>query len=183
MTEIRPADPIPLPAELASAQPSEDDFDLYDTWAPRRTSRLTAVLGIGILVTAGFGVGVLVQKNHDATLTAAATTGRAAAFARAFGGAGGFEAAGTGGGAGTGSGGTPSAAPPIVVGTVTAVHGSTVSVKNFAGAGVTVQVPATASVTTPGLSPVVPGMTVSVSGTTTADGTVSAAALTARRPH
>ena len=76
--------------------------------------------------------------------------------------------------------GAASAQAPVVVGTVTSVSGTTVLVTNFAGTAVTVTVPATATVTTPGLTPLAAGETVSVSGAKQADGSVVATAIVAR---
>jgi hypothetical protein len=68
----------------------------------------------------------------------------------------------------------------VVVGTVQAVSGETLTVQNFAGTTVSVSVPATATVTAPGLAPLSAGETVSVVGTKQPDGSVVATAITAR---
>jgi hypothetical protein len=175
---------------------SDEDLDLFEpSWTPtRRFGRVTAVLAAGIVAALAFTGGVLVQKRHDQGL-AGSGGGAAAAFNRLRSsgglGGGGFSFGGgtagaTGGtGAGTGSPGVGSgtgaaAGTPVVVGTVVSISGSTLKVKNFAGTVVTVTVPATASVTTTGLTPLKAGMTVSVSGTKAADGSVTAGAVVSR---
>ena len=163
----------------------ENDSDLFgdEQWdRPPRTNRLTRVLLMAILVVAGFGGGVLVQKH------AGSSSGSASSFPSGFPtggfspGAGGFGDPAAGGGtsaAASGSGAVSSQAP-VVVGTVKSVSGTTVLVANFAGTVVTVTVPATATVTTPGLTPLAAGETVSVSGAKQADGSVVATAIVAR---
>jgi hypothetical protein len=173
--------------ELYSAD-LDDDFDMHQNWGGRKVSRLTSILAVGIIAAAGFAGGVALQKNHDVGLTTASTTtgaGRASAFAGAGGGFGG-GAGGGAGGSGTTAGGTTNgtgaaAATPAVVGTIASVSGSTITVKNFAGTTVTVHIPATASVTTPGLTPLTAGMTASVVGAKAADGSITATAVTAHR--
>jgi len=163
----------------------ENDSDLFgdEQWdRPPRTNRLTRVLLVAILVVAGFGGGVLVQKH------AGSSSGSASSFPSGFPtggfspGAGGFggPAAGAGTSAAAGGSGAASSQAPVVVGTVKSVSGTTVLVANFAGTVVTVTVPATATVTTPGLTPLAAGETVSVSGAKKADGSVVATAIVAR---
>jgi hypothetical protein len=190
------------PEDLGAVDP--EDLDLLDTvWAPpRRISRLTVLLAGGLVAAIGFGGGVLVQKNHDAGISTSSAAGAGAAaraFARAngFGGAtgGGFGAgtgasAGTGGaGSGTGSGaagsgstgsGSAVSGPPVVVGTVVSLVPGTLVVQNFAGTKVTVHVPAGTPVTTTSLSGLRAGVSVSVTGTKAADGTVTATSVQSR---
>jgi hypothetical protein len=175
-----------------------DDLDLLEPpWAaPPLANRWTLLLAAGLLAALGFGGGVLVQKNHDAGL--AGSAGGAGAAARAFARAGGFGGAGgtggtggfggTGGASGTGtqagSGGSGSGSvtgTPVVVGTVVSVAAGTLVVQNFAGAKVTVKVPAGTPVTSTGLTGLQPGASVSVTGTKAADGTVTATSVTSRR--
>ena len=163
----------------------ENDSDLFgdEQWdRPPRTNRLTRVLLMAILVVAGFGGGVLVQKH------AGSSSGSASSFPNGFAAGGGFSR-GAGAFSGLAPGGATSTAAsgsgassqaPVVVGTVKSVSGTTVLVTNFAGAVVTVTVPATATVTTPGLTPLAAGQTVSVSGAKQADGSVVATAIVAR---
>lgn len=163
----------------------ENDSDLFgdEQWdRPPRTNRLTRVLLVAILVVAGFGGGVLVQKH------AGSSSGSASSFPSGFPtggfspGAGGFGGPAAGGGtsAAAGGSGAASSQAPVVVGTVKSVSGTTVLVANFAGTVVKVTVPATATVTTPGLTPLAAGETVSVSGAKKADGSVVATAIVAR---
>jgi len=163
----------------------ENDSDLFgdEQWdRPPRTNRLTRVLLMAILVVAGFGGGVLVQKH------AGSSSGSASSLPSGFPtggfspGAGGFgdPAAGAGTSAAAGGSGAASSQAPVVVGTVKSVSGTTVLVANFAGTVVKVTVPATATVTTPGLTPLAAGETVSVSGAKKADGSVVATAIVAR---
>jgi hypothetical protein len=101
----------------------------------------------------------------------------------------GGAATGTGSGRAPNASGAPSAggaassgaATPVVVGTITAVKGDDLVVTNFAGKAITVHVPATATVTAPGLAGAVTGMTAAVVGTKGSDGTVTATTVTARR--
>ena len=179
-------------AEGAADGDGSDSSDLFDDaqWdRPPLMNRVTRVLLVAILVVAGFGGGVWLQKSHDASSSGATAGSLAAAFSAAGRGAGaragaGFAAGAVGGGTGTGTRtGSPAAAasasPPVVVGTVTTVSATALVVTNFAGTAVTVTVPATATVTTDGLAPLTAGQTVSVTGTKQADGTVVATALTA----
>ena len=164
----------------------ENGSDLFgdDQWdRPPRTNRLTRVLLVAILVVAGFGGGILVQKH------AGSSSGSASSFPNGFApGSGSSRAAGAfsglapGGATSTAASGSgaASAQAPVVVGTVTSVSGTTLVVTNFAGTAVTVTVPATATVTTPGLTPLAAGQTVSVSGAKQADGSVVATAIVAR---
>ena len=155
----------------------ENDSDLFgdEQWdRPPRTNRLTRVLLVAILVVAGFGGGVLVQKH------AGSSSGSASSFPSGFP-TGGFSPGARGGtSAAAGGSGAASSQAPVVVGTVKSVSGTTVLVANFAGTVVTVTVPATATVTTPGLTPLAAGETVSVSGAKKADGSVVATAIVAR---
>jgi hypothetical protein len=188
-----------------SGDPDAEDLDLLDqVWTPpRRVSRFTVILAAGVVAALGFAGGGLVQKQHDAGLAGASNSGAAAArsFARAngFGGTGatggfGAGAPGTGGTAGsgaagsgaagsggTGSGGSGAASgTPVVVGTVVSVGQGTLVVQNFAGAKVSVHVPAGTPVTAASLTGLRAGMTVSVTGTKAADGTVTATSVSSR---
>lgn len=183
-----------------------DDLDLIDpVWtSPRRVSRLTVLLVVGLVATSGFAAGVLMQRHHDAGLISASAGGAAAARNLARGnGLGGFGGTpgqadppgrpGIGGGeAGPGqsamgpngrsAGGDPgsSAGTPVVVGTVVSVGSGALVVQNFAGTKVTVRVPAGTPVTAVGLTGLRPGATVSVIGTKASDGTVTASMVTSR---
>ncbi len=184
------------------------DDDLLDDWQPRRvTNRLTVVLAAAAVGACMFTAGALVQKQFGdsggTTATAFPTgvrngTGAPTGFPGGFPGqdqaqqgqagqgqAGQGRAGRTGGGAASSSGpsggaSTGSSDVPVVVGTVKKVQGKTLMVENFAGKSVTVTVPASATVTAPGLTGVAVGMTVSVVGKTGADGAVTATSVTAR---
>jgi hypothetical protein len=82
-------------------------------------------------------------------------------------------------GSGDGGGGA-SGATPVAVGTITSVSGQTMVVTDFGGNKITVTVPPTATVTTPGLTSPAVGAPVSVVGTKAADGSVTATAVTVR---
>lgn len=183
----------PSGANLDSGDQSVDDengsdengSDLFgdEQWdRPPRTNRLTRVLLVAILVVAGFGGGVLVQKHAGSSSGSASSLPSGFAAGGFSPGAGGFgdPAAGGGTSAAAGGSGAASSQAPVVVGTVKSVSGTTVLVTNFAGTVVTVTVPATATVTTPGLTPLAAGATVSVSGAKQADGSVVATAIVAR---
>jgi hypothetical protein len=156
-------------------------------------------------LTSGAAGVVAALRNRTGSGTAAGGYGAAGGFGAAggYGAAGGFGGGGTAGaragtGAGTGSGGgigqggsgtgtgqggdTAGAAAgvPVAVGTLQTISGTTLTLKNFADAVITVHVPATATVTTPGLTGLRPGMSVSVSGTKAADGTVTATSVVGR---
>ena len=187
-------------------EPADDDLDLLAE-VDRKPSRATVLLIAGILATLAFVGGVVVQKHYGGTATAAGPgaggfTGRPGGNAGAYGGfggaAGGFGGqAGAGPGAGTGAaggagggaaggGGTTgggTAATPVVVGTVSKLSGRTLTVKNLGGKSVKVKVPEGASITLvagKSLTTLKIGATVSVAGSTAADGTVTATAVTVR---
>jgi hypothetical protein len=156
-------------AELNGVEPDDEVDQIPPARGP--ISRLTMALVAGLLLVAAFGGGVLVQKNHDAGLTAAP----AAAAGRAGGGAGGGLAAGAGGG------GTASSSAPAVVGTVVAVKGTEITVKDFAGKTHVVHTTGNTTVSVPGaLTALKAGSTVSVAGTTDPSGSVDATSVTKR---
>jgi hypothetical protein len=184
----------------------EDDLFEPDWDKPKRTNKLTWVLVALLAAALAFAGGVTVQKNHDEALAvAAAGTRTRANQSAALGGGGGGGGAGGGfgsssgsgsgsGGSGSGSGGAPSdsgsttrgsggtaAATPVAIGTVKSISGTTFTLTNFAGTVVTVTVPPTATVTTNRLEGLVVGATVSVAGTTSADGNVTATSVTSRK--
>ena len=198
-----PAVPGPVPSDLlAPVDPS--DADLFeDGWsAPRRTSRLTAIMVTGIVAAAGFAGGTYVQRNHDQGLiptAAAAGAGARAGFGAGGFAPGGFGAGGFGGtgagtgtgrstssaGTGTGSGGTGSGAAvnktPVVVGSVASVDATSLTVKNFGGASIVVHLSDTTTVTTAGIGGLKAGATVAVFGTKAADGSVTAISIVSRK--
>lgn len=192
------------PDQSPSTPPGDEpagqwEEDLLEDWIPqRRTNRLTALLAAAVLALGAFTVGALVQRQYGASATSAAAgpaglpaggfeglpgQGRSGAL-----GQGGFPdapgasvAAGTPGVVASSSAVSGASDVPVVVGTVKSVTGENLVVENFAGTSVTVHVPASATVTTPGLTSLAAGMTVSVVGKAGADGSVTASAVTARR--
>jgi hypothetical protein len=182
------ADPNPgfLQQEVSRAgpiEPADDDLDLL-AHSNRRPGKLMITLIVGIVAAVAFGGGVLVQKHYGtATTTAAAGAGGGAGGFRGFPGGAPPGAGGTATGGSATSGGT-TAAGPSVVGTVTKVSGTTITVKNFAGKTYTVKVPAGSTISLSSsleLTGLKAGTTVSVVGTTAADGSVTASAVTAQK--
>jgi hypothetical protein len=196
----------PWSGQVLPVEPGDEDL-LEDWTAARRTNRLTAVLAVAAVAVATFAAGAWTQQRFGAasTTTTAARTGQGLPAGQFPGGGQGFPGgappsgfpggaglpvgdglpggAPTGGGAPSSAGGAGSAAAgtPVVVGTITDVKGNDLVVTNFAGKAVTVHVPATATVTSPGLVGIAKGMTASVVGTKGSDGSVTATTVTARR--
>jgi len=170
--------PLPLIADPAADRAPEDDvFQLPER---RRLGASTVGLLVLLLLAAGFVGGALVQK-HEGTSTVA--TGRAGRLAGAGGFARGEGAAGFGGAAGGVAGAAPAADAPVVVGTVVSVTGDTLIVKNLGGVTITVHLGSGVTVTrssTEDASHLTADTTVSVAGTTGADGSVTATGITAR---
>ena len=162
---------------IVGSAPADPDDDLFDeSWqAPKRTNRLTAVLVVALLVVGGFVGGVLAQKHHDSGIVAATAGVRRSGTGAA--GAGGAR----GGAAGPGEAGGAGTEAPVVSGTVRTVDTDAIEVTDSTGAIVRVFVPKTATVTTPGLGGLAFGNPVSVTGTKTVDGSVTATSVTARR--
>jgi hypothetical protein len=159
--------------------------------APFPVTRTTAALAGLVLVVAGFLGGVLVQKNFgtaassnsNSGLTPAALSSRAAAFGN-FGNRGGGTGGsgnngGTGGTAGTGTG---TAAP--TTGKITLVDGTTVYVTTSAGDVVIIKTNSSTTVRvdqTVTLKQLTVGSTVTVTGTTASDGSVTATTITQQK--
>jgi hypothetical protein len=153
----------------------EDDAD-FAAVPPRRLPALTKLLFVAIIATLAFGGGVLVQKQHDATLSSAA---RVPDLASLFGG--GLP---TGGGGGpSASGGDTTSDVPVLVGTIEAVSGSDLKVKDLGGTSHVVHATATTTLSIVGADwsgSLKPGATVSIQGTKAADGSVTATVVTQR---
>jgi hypothetical protein len=161
--------------EIAATGYVDPDADAEFAELPprRQVPALTKVLIVGVLVALSFGGGVLVQKQHDASLTSALP-----AFP---GGTGGFPAFNPG--AATGGGAAAAVSGPVVVGTVVSVAGSDITVKDLGGTTHVVHTSATTGLATTGAdwSTALPaGAIVSVEGTKAADGTVAATTVTRR---
>jgi len=169
-------------------EPTDDVDEIDADFAPRPKQRLgksTVLLAAVLLAGLGFIGGVQVQKSRATTGTQAGALPGGGNFRGGNfpGGAfpsgltlpGGFNQPGTG----QGSASTPSG--PAVIGTVVSVKGNTLTVKNFAGKTITVTLaddtPITQTVKAAALRA---GQSVTVSGTTGADGKVTATQVTAR---
>jgi hypothetical protein len=163
------------------------DIDVDDEFGTpperqRRISPLTGLLVLGVALALTFTGGVLTQKHHDAG-TSASSTGFPSL------GAGGLPT-GLGGGApgaatsgGTGAAGGSTTTGPAVIGKVVKVVGQTMTVKDLGGKNHVIRLTGTTKATkttTIDLDALTAGTTVTVSGTTSADGSVSAATITTR---
>ena len=174
---LRPDDPEGTAPQ--SAMTDTDDADFAELPPKRRVPALTKGLIVGILVVVAFGGGVMIQKQHDAG-SASASSGFPSF-------AGGIPAgAGAGGGGasnGGASGGSTTASGPVVVGTVVGVAGNDVTVKDLGGSSHVVHVSATTGLATTSVdwsTSLKPGTTVSINGTKTDDGTITATTVTQR---
>lgn len=180
-----PAEQDYSPPVTPSILPADDDFDVL-LEQHRSLGRSTMILLGAIVLALVFCGGVLVQKDFGGSSTSGAA-GAAPGGAAPGGGSvpsgfpsGGFPGGGVPGQAG---GGAAATAAPVVVGTVTRISGSKLTVKNFAGENVTVKVPAGASITLIAgkkLTALEAGVTVSVAGKTATDRTVTASSVTVR---
>ena len=184
--------PVASPSSMPPTQPTplgfeEDDADITALPPRRRVPALTKLLFVAILGTLAFGGGVLVQKQHDASLTSASGS-----FASLF--AGGLPT-GVGGGLGGGLGGGPTASAsatggtassgdvPVLIGTVESVSGADLTVKDLGGTSHLVHATAATTlsvVSTDWSASLKVGATVSVQGSKAADGSVIATAVTQR---
>jgi Domain of unknown function (DUF5666) len=171
------------PTQSAALEFEEDDADITALPPRRRVPALTKLLFVAILGTLAFGGGVLVQKQHDASLTASP-----ASLASLF--AGGLPA---GGGGGLGAGPTASGSPtggtgstgvvPVLIGTVESVNGSDLTVKDLGGTSHVVHATATTTISVASAdwsASLKVGATVSIQGSKAADGSVTATAVTQR---
>jgi hypothetical protein len=166
---------------LATTTVDDDDADFAEVPPKRHVPTITKVLLIGILVTAGFGGGVMIQKNFGASSASSASGlpnfagGIPAGFP---------TGAGNGGGGNGGSGdGSTAASGPVVVGTVVSVSGNDVTVKDLGDTTHVVHVTATTGLAATGVdwsTSLKPGTTVSVNGTKADDGSVAATTVTQR---
>lgn len=163
------------------------DDEVEAEFAPHRRQRLgkaTAVLAVLVIAGGGFLAGAYVQK----TQAPAATTGVSrTTFAGATGGGGagrtGRAAASAAAPSGAAAPGNAAAddAGPAVIGQVVKVTGDTVVVQNLGGKQVTVTLsPDTTVSKAASTGDLAPGQTVTVAGTTGADGTVAATTVLSR---
>ena len=168
------------PTQPTAMELEEDDADIT-AFAPRRhVPRLTKLLFVMIIGTLAFGGGVLVQKQHDASLTS--TPGSLAGLF-----AGGLPTGGGGGlptSVGNTTGGNGSSGDvPVLIGTVESVAGADLTVKDLGGTSHLVHATATTTisvVSTDWSGSLKVGATVSVQGSKAADGSVTATAVTQR---
>jgi hypothetical protein len=165
-----------------------DDADVDDEFGTpparqRRVPPITGLLVLGVVLALTFTAGVLTQKHHDAG-TSASSTGFPSLGAGGLpaGLGGGAPGAATSGGTGA-SGGSTTSTGPAVIGTVVKVVGQTMTVKDLGGKSHVIHLTGTTKATkttTIDLDALKAGTTVTVSGTTGADGSVSAATITTR---
>jgi hypothetical protein len=164
------------------------DADDFIPRAPHRIGKLTIALFGALLLTGGFLGGVLTQKHHDTGLTASRTGGGAATrtgggqfagLGGEGGGVGGSAARSASNGAGTGgSTGSTDTNGPAVIGQIVSVHGSTVIVQNLGGKRVTVHLGTDTTVSTKAKpTDLKAGQSVTVAGSTAADGSVTASTI------
>jgi hypothetical protein len=180
-----------LPTEPNTAMLEEDDADITAVPPRRHVPALTKLLFVAIIGALAFGGGVLVQKQHDATLTSAS---RLPDFASLFGGGGLPAGPGAGGGGGAassapGAGGTGGSTGgstgqlPVLIGTVESISGSDLTVRDLGGTAHVVHATATTTlsvISADWSGSLKAGATVSVQGTKAADGSVTATAVTQR---
>jgi len=168
-TNVSHGPDVPEGTPPQSGMMDADDADFAELPPKRRVPVLTKGLIVGILMVVAFGGGVMIQKQHDAS-SASASSG-VPSFS------GGIPA-----GAGAG-GGSTAASGPVVVGTVVGVAGNDVTVKDLGGSTHVVHVSATTGLATTSVdwsTSLKPGTTVSINGTKTDDGTITATTVTQR---
>ena len=160
------------PAAEPWGPPAEE---LDSELAPRPTGRqvavVTAALATVVIAVLAFAGGVLVQRHQSGSTTVAAASGRD------------FARTGSAGGPRVGGGGQGRVFGAPVTGTVVSVTASgTLVIKKSDGSQVTVKVPSDIRVTKSTSEPITSlgkGSTVSVLGSTGADGTVTARTVVA----
>jgi hypothetical protein len=176
-TEFAPiTDPEPVEVTELDADPFDDDLATeLDARAPRpKVTRVTVALAGGLLLVIGFLAGSLAQRQWGTTATPSSPFGNNANGANRVGGnlPGGLLPSGR-----AGNGGASGAVP--VTGTVKLVDGNTVYIVTSDGRVVTVKTSGTTTVSQPGkLSDLAAGSSVTVTGQTGSDGTVTANSIT-----
>lgn len=171
------ADVLALGSEL-DQDPFDDDLaQRLERKAPRlKATRVTLALAAGLLLVIGFVGGSLAQKQWGKRPTASNpfATGNNRNGGNFPGGLGASGFPGAGRGNGTGTGGS---AP--ITGTVKLVDGTTVYIVTSDGQVLTVKTGSSTTVSQPGsLSNLTAGSTVSITGQTGSDGTVTASSIT-----
>ncbi len=171
-----------MTSTASPADPPADD-EIVTQILSRRRRRLpvvTLVLGVAVAIGAGFVGGAYAQRHYGSTSSSGSGSSLSALrsqFASRFGGR-----TGSTGGTGTftfgGGGGFGGAAP--TVGTVTLIKGNDIYVTTSTGSTVIVHAgTATVSKTVSGtVKTILPGDTVSVTGTAGANGSTTARAIT-----
>jgi hypothetical protein len=148
--------------------------------APRRyATRTTLVLAGLVLAAGGFLAGAQVQKNFGTPAAASTSSNRNAFLA---GGAFSGQRQGQGGGQAAATGASPSAA--VTTGKVKLVDGTTVYVETADGTVITVKTSGSTAVQVAqkgALSDLAPGTQVSVEGSPSGDGVVTATKVTGSR--
>jgi hypothetical protein len=172
-------------------EPEDADSDDFIPRAPHRISKLTIALFGALLLAGGFLGGVLTQKHHDTGLTASRAGGGAATrtgggqfagFGVPGGGARASAAPSASTSSGTGgSGGSTDSTGPAVIGQIVSVSGNTVVIQNLGGKRVTVHLGTDTAVSTKAKpTDLKAGQSVTVSGSTAADGSVTASTISSQ---
>jgi hypothetical protein len=178
-TTVDGLEPVDAGLDLAD-DPFDDDLaGQLRAKAPLAVTRVTVILAGLVLVVGGFLGGVLVQKNFGSTATTANRTGNNFPAALASRGAGG-NFTGRGGTGGTGG----STAAPATTGKITLVDGSTVYITTDAGDVVIVKTNASTAVQSQqktAVKDLTVGSTVTVTGSTASDGSVTATQITQQK--
>jgi hypothetical protein len=173
----RPVDPVD-DVDLATDPFADDLSDQLAARAPRRyATRTTAVLAGLVLAAGGFLAGAQVQKHFGTPASGSGRGGAAGSAGGALSQNGAARAFGGRTGAGSSTGGSSAAGPGATAGTVKLVDGTTVYVQTPDGNVVTVKTNGSTSVqVTRGgaLSDLAPGTPVTVEGSPTGDGVVTA---------
>lgn len=168
------------PEEILAEPPDALDIAAELSAPPRRKLPwLTLALCGGVIAALSFAGGAMVEKNNQP----AASSGGGAAAARgaAGGGFGGFTRGGAGGAGATGGTGGSGTGSASTVGTVKLVDGSTVYVTDSSGNVVKVTTGGSTKVSIAKdgkVGDLQPGQTVTVRGTTDANGDVAATTVT-----
>jgi hypothetical protein len=166
-------EPVTTEVDIHPEDP-DDDWAATGVRSGLRLHAPTAVLLALIMVAGGFWGGAIAEKHHGSTSTSgsSALSALASRFAAARTGATGTGATGTGG----------FGATPAATGTVIGVVGSTLDISNAAGNIVKIQLgPSTTITRTAKSSPagLLVGDTVTVTGSTGANGLITATAVRA----
>lgn len=178
--------PAPRPEDVLAEPPDARDVSAELAAPPRRKLPwLTLLLSAGVVAVAAFTGGVLVEKHHkdsanpfsQLAVSRAGSSSGAGRTGGGFGFGGGGATAGGGSGTGTGAG----AAGGLTLGTVKLVDGDTIYLTDAQGDTVKVTTNGSTKVTQSKdgkVSDLKPGQTVTVRGTRSASGDVTATTVT-----